>query len=140
MVTTRTSSSPETCRLAAEPFTDDIAPVISHDVIASYIADAARSVPGIVGAPHLSLEGPCVPEARDRVGRRGGQRMPTPEGSTSTYTPEWLGGLLSPRWRPGRGGRASSDGAGSSTSTCNAVTLFVDEIAGPVEGGVTEEG
>ena len=123
---------------ATAQFADDVAPSVSHDVVASYVADAVRSVPGVVEL-HTS---PWRGLSRRREIQTGGVEIrdtPTDTVDVEVHVrvawgaviPE-LARLVEEAIRERVLGLLNID--------LGTVTLFVDEIAGPLEVGSPKEG
>jgi uncharacterized alkaline shock family protein YloU len=123
--------------LAPVPFPDDEGPSVSHDVIASYVADAARTVPGIADL-HTS-HWRSLP-SRIRETRSGG--VVVRDGETGGVEVEihaqvaW--GAVIPEVAAKVEVAVRRRMVGLLNLELDSVTLFVDEIAGPLENEVTE--
>ena len=124
--------------VAPTHFGDAERPLVSHEVIASYVADAARSVPGMVDlhASHWKKL-----SSRVRETRSGGVVVKDSESGTveveiharvawGSVIPE-LARQVEKAVRERMTGLLNID--------LDAVTLFVDEIAGPTEDRTPEE-
>ena len=125
--------------LAPSEFEDEEKPSLSHNVVATYVADAVRSVEGVVGLhPPRGRASPpgcasCTPAA-------SWSGTAVPGWSTSTFTCEWPGEPSFPS-SPGRWKRPSASGVVALLSIdLGSVTLFVDGIAAPAEAGICKEG
>jgi uncharacterized alkaline shock family protein YloU len=123
---------------APHSYTDAERPLVSHEVIASYVADAARSVPGIADlhASHWKKLSSRVRETRSggvvvKDAAAGsveveiharvawGSAIPELAGQVEKAVRERMTALLS--------------------IDLDSVTLFVDEIAAPTEGLASED-
>jgi uncharacterized alkaline shock family protein YloU len=124
--------------LAPVPFTDDEGPSVSHDVIASYVAGAARSVPGIADL-HTSHWRSLSTRVRET--RSGGVVVRDREagGVDVEIHAQVAWGAVIPKLAAEVEVAVRRSMVGLLNLDLNSVTLFVDEIAGPVEDGVTEE-
>ena len=119
-------------------FADDERPSVSHEVIASYVADAARSAPGVVDlhASHWKSLSSRVRETRSggvvvRDRETGGVDVEIhAEVAWGSVIPE-LAAKVEAAVRECMTGLLNLD--------LDSVTLFVDEIAGPVEDSPPEE-
>lgn len=123
--------------LAPVPFTDE-GPSVSHDVIASYVADAARSVPGVADL-HTSHWRSLSTRVRET--RSGGVVVRDREagGVDVEIHAQVAWGAMIPDLAAEVEVAVRQSMVGLLNLDLNSVTLFVDEIAGPVEDGVTEE-
>ena len=119
--------------------TDDISPAISHEVIASYIAEAARSVPGIVELHTSAWRG--LSPRRHEI-RTGGVEIK--DASSGTVDVDihvcvaW--GTVIPEIARQVDAAVRERVLGFINIELGKVTLFVDEIAGPTEDGTPQEG
>ncbi len=125
--------------LAPSPLPEYEGPSVSHDVIASYVADAARSVPGITEL-HTS-HWRSLP-SRIRETRSGGVVVRDTEtgGVDVEIHAQVSWGAVIPELAANVEAAVRERMVGLLNLDLDSVTLFVDEIAGPVENGVTEEG
>jgi uncharacterized alkaline shock family protein YloU len=118
--------------------TEEERPLVSHEVIASYVADAARSVPGVVdlhashwkklssrvretrsGGVVVKDSAPGAVEVEIHARVAWGSVIPELARKVEVAVRERMTALLS--------------------IDLESVTLFVDEIAGPAEGRTAEE-
>jgi uncharacterized alkaline shock family protein YloU len=125
--------------LAPSDFEDDERPSLSHDVVATYVADAVRSVEGIVdlhspawknftprvremhaGGIAVRAAGPGVVDLEIHVRVAWGAFIPELAGEVEEAVRQRVTALLS--------------------IDLGKVTLFVDEIAPPAEAGIFKEG
>jgi uncharacterized alkaline shock family protein YloU len=119
-------------------FAPDESPAVSHDVIASYVADAARSVPGVVDlhASHWKNL-----SSRVRETRTGGVVVRDREtgGVDVEIHAEIAWGAVIPEVAA-RVDRAVRERVrGLLNLDLESVTLFVDDISGPVEDATPRE-
>lgn len=113
-------------------------PLVSHEVIASYVADAARSVAGVVGL-HPSHWKKL--SSRVRETRSGGVVVKDcPSGSVEVEIHARVAwGTVIPQLA-GRVEKAVRERLTALLSLdLEAVTLFVDDIAGPAESQAAEQ-
>ena len=124
--------------LAPIPFSEDEAPSVSHDVIASYAADAARSVPGIADL-HTSHWRNL--SSRVRETRSGGVVVRDLEagGVEVEVHAEVAWGTVIPELAAEVEATVRERMVGLLNLDLDSFTLFVDEIAGPAEDSVAEE-
>ena len=125
--------------VAPNEFEEEERPSLSHDVVATYVADAARSVEGIVDL-HFPAWKTLTPRVREM---HAGGVMVRDAGpgivdldihvrvAWGAFIPE-LAGLVEEAVRQRASALLSID--------VGTVTLFVDEIAAPAEAGVCKEG
>jgi uncharacterized alkaline shock family protein YloU len=125
--------------LAPSEFEDEESPSLSHNVVATYVADAVRSVEGVVGlhySPWKGLSsrvrelhaggivvragGPGVVDLDVHVRVAWGTFIPELARAVEEAVRERVTALLS--------------------IELGSVTLFVDEIAAPAEAGFCKEG
>ncbi|OFW61957.1 MAG: hypothetical protein A2133_07115 [Actinobacteria bacterium RBG_16_64_13] len=125
--------------VAPAQFEDEQAPSVSHDVIASYVADAARGVHGIVELHSSPWKGFS---SRVRETHSGGVAIKEPQPGVvdvGIHVKVGWGSLI-----PELAGQVEHAVRRQVTALLNidlgSVTLFVDEIAGPVEVGSPQEG
>jgi uncharacterized alkaline shock family protein YloU len=124
--------------VAPTHFAGEDRPLVSHEVIASYVADAARSVPGIVDlhASHWKNL-----SSRVRETRSGG--VVVKDSGPGTVDVEiharvaW--GAVIPELARQVEGAVRERMTALLNIDLDAVTLFVDEIAGPMEDRTPEE-
>jgi uncharacterized alkaline shock family protein YloU len=120
-------------------YSDDEGPSVSHDVIASYVADAARSVHGIVALHASPWKGFS---SRVRETHSGGVVIKDPQPGTVDVDIHarvaW--GTAIPELARQVDEAVHQRVAGLLNIDLGTVTLFVDEIAGPVEDGTHREG
>ncbi len=120
-------------------YADEESPAVSHEVIASYVADAARAVDGIVEL-HASPWKGC--SSRVRETHTGG--VVVKESQPGTVAVEihvqvaW--GALIPELAGQVEAAVRQRVAALLSIDLGAVTLFVDEIAGPMEVAPPQEG
>jgi uncharacterized alkaline shock family protein YloU len=127
--------------LSAAPtdFTDEEGPAVSHVVIASYVADAARSVPGVAEL-HTSAWKGLSPRVRET--HSGGVVIKEAQPGTVD-----VGIHARVAWGtpiPELARQVEEAVRRQVTALLNldlgSVTLFVDEISGPGEAGSSKEG
>lgn len=125
--------------LAPGPLPDYEGPSVSHDVIASYVADAARSVSGIAD---LHTSHWRILPSRIRETRSGGVVVRDREagGVDVEIHAQVSWGAVIPELAARVESAVRERVVGLLNLDLASVTLFVDEIAAPVEDGVTEEG
>ena len=123
-------------------FAEDEGPSVSHDVIASYVADAARSVPGIVElhASHWKSLSSRV-SSRLRETRSGGIVIKDREtgGIDVEIHARVAWGAVIPELASKVEAGVRERMIGLLSLDLDDVTLFVDEIAGPLENGADQE-
>ncbi len=120
-------------------YTDDTKPSLSHEVVATYVGDAARSVPGILELHTSSWKG--FSSRMRETHSQGVVIRDTPPGNVDVeiharvawdvYIPD-LARDVEEAVRERVSALLSID--------LGTVTLFVDEIAGPMEVGTAAEG
>jgi uncharacterized alkaline shock family protein YloU len=119
-------------------FDDDEGPAVSHEVIASYVAGAARSVAGIVDlhASHWKNL-----SSRVRETRSGGVVIKDREtgGLDVEIHARVAWGSVIPELAAYVEAAVRKKTMGLLGLDLDNVTLFVDEIAGPVEDGTPQE-
>ena len=125
--------------VAPSEFEDEERPSLSHDVVATYVADAVRSVEGVVdlhfpawkgfssrvremhaGGIIVRDGGPGVVDLDVHVRVAWGAVIPELAGKIEEAVRQRVTALLS--------------------IDLGAVTLYVDEIAAPAEAGISKEG
>ncbi len=122
--------------MAPSEFADEERPLLSHDVVATYVADAARSVDGVVGLhfPAWKTLSPRVREMRAggivvRDAGPGAVDLDIHVGvAWGTFIPE-LAGRVEEAVRERVTALLSID--------LGTVTLYVDEIAAPAVAGIS---
>jgi uncharacterized alkaline shock family protein YloU len=118
---------------------EETRPAVSHEVVATYVADAARSVPGILDLHTSAWKGLS---SRVRETHTGGVFIR--ESSPGTVDVEvhacvaW--GVVIPELASEVEGAVRNRVTGLLNLELGNVTLFVDEIAGPTGGGHSLEG
>jgi uncharacterized alkaline shock family protein YloU len=118
---------------------EETTPAVSHEVVATYVADAARSVHGVVDLHASPWKGLS---SRVRETRTGGVLIR--ESQPGTVDVEiharvaW--GVVIPELARQVEDAVRSRVNGLLNLDLGTVTLFVDEIAGPMEGGDSQEG
>ena len=118
---------------------EETRPAVSHDVVATYVADAARSVPGVLDLHTSAWKGLS---SRVRETHTGGVFIR--ESSPGTVDVEvhvrvpW--GVVIPELASAVEAAVRDRITGLLNLELGSVTLFVDEIAGPTEGGHSQEG
>lgn len=120
-------------------FADDEGPSVSHDVIASYVADAARSVPGIfdLHASHWRNFSSRVRETRtDGIVVRDRDTG----GVDVEIHAEVAWGAVIPEVAAKVEAAVRERMMGLLNLDLDSVTLFIDEIAGPTEGKTPGKG
>ncbi|HLA80826.1 MAG TPA: Asp23/Gls24 family envelope stress response protein [Thermoleophilia bacterium] len=129
----------EDLQVAAVPYADDIRPSLSHEVIATYIADAARSVSGVVDLHTSPWKG-----FSSRMRETHSQGVVVRDASPGSVDVEIHARVAWDVYIPDLAGKveeAVRERAVALLSiNLNSVTLFIDEIAGPMEVGSPEEG
>jgi uncharacterized alkaline shock family protein YloU len=124
--------------VAPTHFVDEERPLVSHEVIASYVADAARSVPGIV-----DLHASHWKNLSSRVRETHSGGVVVKDSALGTVDVEiharvaW--GSVIPELARQVEGAVRERMTALLSIDLDAVTLFVDEIAGPTEDHATEE-
>jgi uncharacterized alkaline shock family protein YloU len=119
-------------------FSDDDSPSVSHEVIASYVADATRSVPGIV-ALHMSHWKSL--SSRVRETRTGGIVIKDREtgGVDVEIHARVAWGTVIPELAARVEKAVRERMLGLLNLDLDDVTLFVDEIAAPMEDSTPKE-
>jgi uncharacterized alkaline shock family protein YloU len=118
---------------------EETRPAVSHEVVATYVADAARSVPGVLDLHTSAWKGLS---SRVRETHTGGVFIR--ESSPGTVDVEvharvaW--GVVIPELASAVEVAVRNRVTGLLNLELGSVTLFVDEIAGPMEGGDSREG
>ena len=124
---------------SSTPYADDTRPSLSHEVIATYVADAARSVAGVVDL-HTSPWKGFSSRMRETHAQGVVVRDSPPESvdveiharvAWDVYIPD-LAREIEEAVRQRVTALLCID--------LNTVTLFIDDIAGPMEVGVPAEG
>ncbi len=119
-------------------FVDEEGPSVSHEVIASYVADAARSVRGIVDLHTSPWKGFS---SRVREIHSGGVAIRDAEAGTVHVDIHvrvaW--GTVIPELAHQVDAAVRERVTALLNISVGTVTLFVDEIAGPMEVGTTRE-
>jgi uncharacterized alkaline shock family protein YloU len=124
---------------APSEFEEEERPLLSHDVVATYVADAVRSVDGIVDL-HFPAWKTLSPRVREMhaggiIVRDGGPGMVDLEihvgVAWGAFIPD-LAGKVAEAIRQRVTALLSID--------LGKITLFVDEIAAPAEAGTCKEG
>lgn len=124
---------------AAAAFADDTRPSVAHEVIATYIGDTARSVPGIVELHSSSWKGFS---ARMRETHAQGVVIrDTPPGAVDVEIHARVAwDVYIPRLAEEVEEAVRERVTALLSIELGTVTLFVDEIAGPLEVGTQAEG
>jgi uncharacterized alkaline shock family protein YloU len=125
--------------VAPSEFQDEERPSLSHDVVATYVADAVRSVEGVVDLHFPAWKGLSSRVREMHAGgivvRDGGPGIVDLDihvrVAWGTVVPE-LAGKIEEAVRQRVTALLSID--------LGAVTLYVDEIAAPAEAGICKEG
>ena len=125
--------------VAPTQLTDEEAPSVSHEVIASYVADAARSVHGIVELHTSAWKGFS---SRVRETYSGGVVIKESQAGTVDVGihAQVAWGSVIPELAHEVEQAVRRRVAALLNLELGSVTLFVDEIAGPVEVGSPGEG
>jgi uncharacterized alkaline shock family protein YloU len=120
-------------------FADEAQPSLSHEVVATYVADAARSVHGIVGLHASTWKGLS---SRVRDVHTGGVVIRDAEpGSVDVEIHARVAwGSAIPELARDVEGAVRQRVSGLLSLDLGTVTLFVDAIAGPMEVGTPKEG
>ena len=118
---------------------DDARPSLSHDVVATYVADAARCVPGIIDLHVSAWRGLS---SRVRETHTGGVVIRDSQaGSVDVEVHARVAwGAVIPDVASEMEEAVRQRVLGLLNLELGDVTLFVDEIAGPSEGGTLQEG
>ena len=120
-------------------FAEDSGPSVSHEVVATYVADAARSVPGILDLRASAWKGLS---SRVRETHAGGVIIK--EGRTAAIDVEVHARVAWGVAIPELAGEVEEAVRKRVTALLSldlgTVTLFVDAIAGPSEVGKRKEG
>jgi uncharacterized alkaline shock family protein YloU len=121
------------------PYADEERPSLSHEVVATYVADAARSVHGIVDLHASAWKGFS---SRMREVHTGGVviRDTAPESVDVEIHARVDWGVNIPELARDVEEAVRQRVAGLLSLDLGTVTLFVDEIAGPSEVGTPKEG
>jgi uncharacterized alkaline shock family protein YloU len=118
---------------------EETRPAVSHEVVATYVADAARSVHGIVDLHTSAWKGLS---SRVRETHTGGvlirESLPGTVDVEIHARVAW--GVVIPELAREVEHAVRSRVTGLLSLELGNVTLFVDEIAGPTEGGDSQEG
>jgi uncharacterized alkaline shock family protein YloU len=118
---------------------EETRPAVSHEVVATYVADAARSVHGVVDLHASPWKGLS---SRVRETHTGGVLIREPQPGTVDVEIHarvaW--GVVIPELARQVEDAVRSRVNGLLNLDLGNVTLFVDEIAGPMEGGDSQEG
>ena len=125
--------------MAPSEFEDEERPSVSHDVVATYVADAVRSVDGVVDLHSSPWKGLSSRVREMRAGgivvRDGGPGIVDLDihvrVAWGAFIPE-LAGQVEEAVRERSAALLSID--------LGTVTMFVDEIAAPAEAGFCKEG
>lgn len=125
--------------VAPMPFAGEESPSVSHEVVASYVADAARSVPGIVDLHTSAWRG--LSSRRHEVQTGGVDIKESDPGTVDVeihVRVAW--GSVIPELADQVEDAVRERVLGLLNIDLGTVTLYVDEITGPLEDGILEEG
>lgn len=125
--------------LTPTAFVDEARPSLSHEVVATYVADAARSVHGIVDLRASTWKGLS---SRVREVHTGGVviREAQPGSVDVEIHARVAWGLAIPELAGDVEEAVRQRVSGLLSLDLGTVTLFVDAIAGPMEVGTPKEG
>jgi uncharacterized alkaline shock family protein YloU len=120
-------------------FEDEERPSLSHDVVATYVADAVRSVEGVA-----DLRFPAWKTLSSRVREMRAGGIIVRDGGPGTVDLDIHVRVAWGTVIPDLAGRIEEAVRQRVTALLNielgAVTLYVDEIAAPAEAGICKEG
>jgi uncharacterized alkaline shock family protein YloU len=118
---------------------EETRPAVSHEVVATYVADAARSVQGVVDLHASTWKGLS---SRVRETHTGGVliRESQPGSVDVEIHARVAWGVVIPELARDVEDAVRSRVTGLLSLELGKVTFFVDEIAGPTEGGGSQEG
>lgn len=120
-------------------YDDENPPSVSHEVIASYVADAARSVHGIVQLHISAWRG--LSERRREIQTGGVVIRDSAAGTVDVEIHVCVAwGSVIPELARQVEAAVRERVQGLLNIDLGTVTLFVDEISGPMEVGSTKEG
>jgi uncharacterized alkaline shock family protein YloU len=126
-------------QVAPTSLPDDSRPALSHEVVATYVADAARAVPGIVDLHTSSWKG-----FSSRMRETHSQGVVVRDAPSGVVDVEIHARVAWDVYIPGLARQVEAAVRQRVTALLSVdlgtVTLFVDEIAGPVEVGTPAEG
>jgi uncharacterized alkaline shock family protein YloU len=120
-------------------YDDQALPSVSHEVIASYVAGATRSVEGILDLHTSAWKG--LSNRRREIQTGGVEIRDTPSGTVDAeihVSVAW--GSVIPELASQVEAAVRERVSGLLNIDLGTVTLFVDEIAGPTEEGNPQEG
>jgi uncharacterized alkaline shock family protein YloU len=124
---------------SSTPYADDTRPSLSHEVIATYVADAARSVSGVVDL-HTSPWKGFSSRMRETHAQGVVVRDCPPESVDVEIHARVAWDIYIPDLAREVEEAVRQRVTALLCIDLNTVTLFIDEIAGPMEVGVPAEG